>query len=492
MKTHSRNFIGKLFFVLFLIAFTSCTFKSSYLDKPALSESEIALGEGSYELKIHINRQQSALHGAESDPMKTIKNLLFVFYSCPEDTEKSEVVSSQKVTFNESLSTFVLKTNIQPNDYKLLVIANPTDIMRPLFLKGVKLLELDKALEAPGSGFLHYVAGGNNQVSDIAMSNDQGLMTLSKSDFTIAGTSQETVTPIQVKLSPMLARLMVVGNPTCRIGTLSGSGQFVSNGIAKSVFLMRKLALLSNGKQEKSGDSSTFSDRYAYGEDYETADPTKATTFSRSFLASQKKLSWHNISKDVTEKYYSESFVYRKETTVRPAAYVKGALPHIVVKYRITPTGLTLKENEGWVAFGGKYYSETAFKALLSSPDLKNKNPELYKTKIAIEKENPDFFKTFDHGYSYKGIDFYYQSENYYVIFIRHFGNELAPHANSYGRYGLVRNNEYIIKVNEISTFGASNFIDLKDNMTPMEILHSSKIGIQTVPYHSRTQEEVL
>ncbi len=492
MKMHLRIYGSKLLFVLFLMALTSCTLKNGYLDKPELSESEIAFGDGSYELKFCIEKQQSALRAAESDPMKTIKELLFVFYSSPETAEKAEVVYSQMVTFNESLSTFVLKTNILPDNYKLLVIANPTDIMRPLFLKGVKLSELDKALEASGVGFLHYAAGSNNVVSDIAMSNDQGLIPLSKSNFTAAGASQDAITPIYVKLTPMLARLIVIGNPTCQVGTLAGCGQFVSNGIAKSVFLMRKPALLSNGKEEKSGDVSTFAERYAYGPDYETAKPTDATTISRSFLASLNNLSWHDILNDAPEKYYSNSFVYRKETTVRPGAYVKGALPHIVIKYRIIPNGLTLNANEGWVTFRGKHYSETAFKALLSAPDLPKKNPELYQTKIAIEKETPNFFKTFDRGYSRNGIDFYYRSENYYVIFIRHFGNDLAPNADSYGRYGLVRNNEYIIKVNGISTFGATEFIDLKDDMTPVGILLSSKIGINTVPYYSRKQEEVL
>ena len=144
-----------------------------------------------------------------------------------------------------------------------------------------------------------------------------------------------------------------------------------------------------------------------------------------------------------------------------------------------------LAPDEGWIRYKGGAMKESVFAALVQEV-LKNvdayNNPvdgmpssflEALKQGLK-DPEKKGLLTARSAAFTINGIQFYHHSYNYYFLPIRHFGQTEAPLWNSFGRYGVVRNNEYAIHLNTILGYGSNLF---PDKLTSERIAEKSSLS---------------
>ena len=89
-------------------------------------------------------------------------------------------------------------------------------------------------------------------------------------------------------------------------------------------------------------------------------------------------------------------------------------------------------------------------------------------------------------AYSSNGINFYKDGVNYYTVQLRHFTNDQLGNS-TYGRYGVVRNNVYILTIKSLSGVGTP-IVDVP-GPKPNDGETSISADIQVLPWQIREQE---
>jgi len=73
---------------------------------------------------------------------------------------------------------------------------------------------------------------------------------------------------------------------------------------------------------------------------------------------------------------------------------------------------------------------------------------------IKIEQNGPDLTVSTKAAGEIHGVKFFKDGMNYYRVPVRHFSDVQSPDADSYGRYGVVRNNTYVMRLDAINGLG--------------------------------------
>ncbi len=419
----------------------------------------------------------------EDNPMNRIQTLSLLFYDATTNTLES--IRELSVNTKQDLSSIV--TKVSPKDYKLVVLANPSEEVKAITRIGTPLSTLNEAQEL-GVNHLY-----NKEHNTILMSNAQGAVTVTRDKFLRSGAPTDPSNRISLSLEPALARVIVYGNPSLRMGTKgSQEAKYQVHNVLKKVTILRQLNKLSNGIEEQANDNSDRSLRYAKSYPWDnwqqsTSISEVATRDTEKSSASAMKLLITPSLEDVTTETLNSILAYHKEIALPSQAFVKGATPYVLIAYPYIPTGLTLSADEGWLSYKGKYYTEGSVRALLASASQANK-PENIALKEALERNNI----TAAHlsaGFSTDGINFYHKAYNYYAVFIKHFGDNTEA---NYGKYGLVRGNEYRIKITEVGSQGSPIPILYHNNLEPIQEVEQSNIAVSIVDVTRRTQESEL
>lgn len=466
-------------FTVFLIAISSCNKEDRFASIP--EKGNIDDSPSGHYINIEIRNALSVLRNSEEvDPMKKIEKLLFVFYADnPEKVVYRYACSAKDIV--DSNVTLRLK----PDDYKLLVVANPIPSVYSLMQKDAPLQAVQTEIKGLTKEFMN--KNSENQVETIMMSNDQGLLSVSKSNF-YKEEREDTVEPVKVALAPVLARVLVTGAPTVQNGKIRGNGHYVINTLSQSIFLMRRMALLKDGEQEIANDGSKTADRYAYSPGYDKISPDSDIPISS--IGDGAKAPWVQILPDKQNitQLHSDYRVYAKETAVNPDAVFRCVTPNVILKIQYIPESLDLKESEGWFKFEGCCYGEEQFKKMILEKNFAEKYPSLSKTVDLIRKENGVDFQKLDKGLDLHGLKFYYRSENYYVIFINHFSYGKPEKNKTYGRYGVIRNNQYILNLKQIQGEGEPVFINLKNDRSSIleSVKNKVEIAVQDLGSHEQ------
>ncbi len=418
-----------------------------------------------------------------SDPMLSAEKLRFLFYK---GEAGSEVVAQivEKIFTSSMKDGFQLK--LVPDDYKLVVLANPSQKLLELTAAGSPLTKLTEAQPISTLNFLNI----EGESFTIPMANEQGVIEVHKSDFHATNTIASGLPVTEVQLESMLARVLVFGTPEIN-GTqpVGLEPKFLINNMASSVAPLRPLHKLRTGENEQVGDNSAKADRYAFStlwEQWASSTPTNTELIGsypkKAFAVNDN---WAPMKKTVAEYetiLNKQRPLYVKETTLPPTAYLQGLAPCVIIKYPYAPKGITLNGQEGWLSYEGRYYTETKAKELLASSES-----SALKTALTTAGITSD---SFSEAFSKSGINFYYQSYNYYVVYIRHFAE--ATEKNAYGRYGVVRGNEYRIEIKSIQDAGTPLAPELKGNISPIAELESKGMQVKISELVTRSQEASL
>lgn len=116
----------------------------------------------------------------------------------------------------------------------------------------------------------------------------------------------------------------------------------------------------------------------------------------------------------------------------------------------------------------------------------RSKDPQLMEA-IRLNNINESSFSN-SQGFDKGGIKFYYQGYSYYSVFIKHFGD---PNKR-YGFYGLVRGNEYHIRLLKINDPGSPTPLVYTNNMNPISEEQSSALKLQVSTLNVRNQDVEL
>ncbi len=421
----------------------------------------------------------------EVDPMLTAEKLRFLFYKGEAGSETLAQVIERSFT-NTMQDGFQLK--LIPDDYKLVVIANPSAKLEELTSLGASLTNLIEAKKLATTGFM----SPNNDKVEISMANEQGVVTVQKSDFHPTKTLTTGLTATEVRLEPMLARVLVFGQPELNGSQPTGlKAQYLINNLASSVAPLRPFNKLSSNTMEQSGDNSAKTERYASStlwtkwENNVPTDTELINSFTKELFAKSTLWTEMQISIDAYKPLLSKTFqLYAKETTLPSKAYLKGLTPCVVIKYPFVPKGLNTNGTEGWLSYNGHLYTETEAKNILKATDNQANPLKVAMTTAGITEQS------FNEGFSKDGIKFYHQSYNYYVVYIRHFAN--AKEKDAYGRYGIVRANEYQIEIKSIQDAGLPIAPIMKGNLEPVPEHESKGLKVIISELTHRNQEVSL
>ncbi len=474
--------------MLIAVGHLSCSKGSQelVLDPPSPQteqKSELRLG-------ISLPNEVTLRADADADPMQRVRSLRLVFYGAT--SEAVEYVQDIPVSSRDQLSD--IRLMLASADYKLVAIANANDRLSQMTAKGSPLSLLSTA-QRLRTDFLSETVDGKLYIS---MFNDQGPIAISSTQhFSSTGAGASVV---RLTVEPTLTRIVVYGEPELANGGKGNAKpRFLTIGTRREGFVMRQLANLSTGQMESQGDQSDRSQRYAKSPNWLEWEQQAPTTSSAIFTleperyAEQKWSYVLNRREQLSEPVDNDGIpeidkvsYYRTENTLPENAFLKSLTPAVIVEYPFIPRELVgqLSSNEGWLRYKGRVYRQTAVvDALGSSGVIDNALVEIVSVLRATGITSESFTKPF----SISGVDFHYRGLSYYTVYIKHFPS--ATSERPYGRYGIVRGNEYRIRLTRIVDSGSPTPPVMRDNMAPIGETRTSAMAVDVTVPTVREQE---
>ncbi len=494
-------FLLPLFFILF-----SCNREKNKVEiigmDPSMFKEVPKDKEGYLKISIKNNSVNFREGGVIKSVFGNIESLTFLFFDGNEASSNLVEVKDFKLESTDLENLPPIR--LLKGKYYLLCIANKTSSFDNLFQKGKTFEEIIKTPHRFSiSNFLHLKGG---KVFSSMMSNKGGLKLIEESDFS---NELATASPVELELESMIASLNL-DNSKLKIEDNSGvkliqsdfpSGFTVVN-VAKSVYLLRHTRLSTSSKVVKADNQTEeLEDQYAYVSGYEeiaTAGNAEIVkTLKSDYIANfatNKDLYEHLKSASFTDP--KDNFYYIKESTIPYNYYWQSLVPHIVVAYALAPKSLDVTPNKGWISYKNSYMKEEDFVEFVENLK-KDQNAPLNLSmqegfrEILLRNLNRKELTEMNAPFSIDGIKFYYKSLNYYAWPIRHFNNTDAPNLKSFGRYGLVRNTEYFIKVKSISWLGDNMPLNLANKDEELVERAPIRFSIKVVPADEKEQEVI-
>lgn len=470
MAHNFKHLFAGLSFVSLLIGGVSCSKEAGNRLLITPKHEEVIPKESLGYLGLSILSPNSVvLRSSNDEPMTTVKHLMFLFYDKEHETLRD--LQETNISSTSQLNNIVVR--IKPGDYKLVVIANATEKIRSFVNLGSPISKLTTPQTLRSNDL--YVGG-----QSMVMSNEQGPISIDKSQFQNDANSLQS---ISVSIEPTLARVLVYGTPQLRAGQKGHQpAKYIVNNLPKDVSILRQLNKLSNGTMEVYNDQSERSLRYAKSANWDAWSATKPSNTESIGTLPVNSLKASDLGYTITSTAENgrEHPIYAKESTLPEQAFLQGIAPYVLIAYPYIPQGLTLQDNEGWVSYNGAFHRESEVKKLLNAPDGSQLSEALRTNSIQASH----FDKK--EGFSIGGINFYYQGYSYYTVFIKHF---VGSSESKYGRYGLVRGNEYHIKLLSINNPGSPTPISYAGNLDPIVERSNATLSVQVSAVTERNQD---
>ncbi|GAD06442.1 fimbria major subunit [Porphyromonas crevioricanis] len=444
-------------------------------------------------LHLEIGSNLSPLRSDPEDPMQKILSLSIAFFDA--NTGKLEFLKELSPAELPSVTVAIPKGR-----YKVVAIANPVPKYEAMLTLGSPLSALTSE---PMSGVtvdkLAYTDKKDiSRLLAIPMLNDQGPVEVLPEQFvqTREGTGEQTV---NIRLEPVLARVVVYGKPQIEGGSIKEDGSeyrscYMISGLYKKIYPMRMPDKLDGGEtKEEAGDQSDPQRRYARCPGFDDGSMEGAPlSDSFGFIPTEsmaKGLYAPDVQPDLSKRFDLSLLAYSRESTMKPDAYFRGGTPFALIRYHYLPASLSFTPggDYSWVGFGSRCMLLSEFKSYVEKVE-KGKSIPVPGLAEAIRKVRAS--REFDYtcAFEQEGIRYYHKAANYYLVYIRHFGDEQAPGKRSYGRYGIVRNNEYRIKVNKISGPGMAVVPNLAGNASRLD--EGSFVGMKMTVNATNIREQ--
>lgn len=433
----------------------------------------------SISLKIRIGETNPGTRAGEQDPEKKISSIRIVLYD--KASGKAEyswdlhatninIADGSIIPFHggdvsenptQPTETFFVSKarEVKRGDYYMLVVANPSQELIGVTKEGT------------------YVSGIRGVLSDmtpaqfigpdgeIQMANHQGLVEV-RADRDFWDTELEAQDhPVFVAIERSLAKIVVMSYNIQFPGSAYVSNLMWNVDIVnKHTYWLRHMAEKADGLPERYLDT----DR----ENFYAVDPNYSGFSVNNGTGDQEKEALKNalpdqfayIAEDEVEMYALDdmgSTVYVTENTMEAAEQRRDVTTRIVISGTYYPNGPTDDD--------GHFY--TYNNMVITASEMAGYAYDTYTIPEQYAGLADVIDKMWDQGFDFDspgaetnkafsvdGLNFYKFGKVYYIVLVRHFNDAQKPVFMSYGRYGVVRNNAYEVKILSIAGPGSPVF----------------------------------
>lgn len=471
MKSTAKILFGGLFVGVLLLA---CHTSSPNKGKTTTSSADSAY------ISFSLDCPQGVLRDGSEDPIHQVRCLsLYIFDG---DKPESKLFGIKKLEGNMASPTPI---KLVRKECYILSFVNVTETLERKLQGYTQFKDFREAIKGDIAYLADLEGGKFRSVTMSPVNSAPCHVTEDQFSETIEGLVGKT--PCKLEVEPMLARVFAYGTPrvaNSEVLLLDGEIGF------RTIYFSQEFDLIRRTKLE--GEEQPLAQDYAYSPGYEALRDQEASSLTAEFIgkyrvAPNPVLFYAPVGKERNSADLSDKKLYVKETTCPPNQYLVSLVPHIIVRAKVVPKILKdgLAPGEGWIRYKGGVMKESVFAALVQEV-LKNvdayNNPvdgmpssflEALKQGLKDSKKK-GLITARKASFTINEIQFYHQSYNYYLLPIRHFGQTEAPLWNSFGRYGVVRNNEYAIHLKTILGFGSNLF---PDKLTADRIAEKSSLS---------------
>ena len=431
-------------------------------------------------ISFSLDCPQGVLRDGSEDPIHQVRCLsLYIFDG---DKPESKLFGIKKLEGNMASPTPI---KLIRKECYILSFVNVTETLERKLQGYTQLKDFRDAIK----GDISYLADvDGSRIHSIAMSPVNSApyhVTEDQFSETIEGLGEKPACKLEVE--PMLARVFAYGMPQVANSEVLLLDEEIG---FRTIYFSQGFDLIRRTKLE--GEEQPLAKDYAYSPGYEALRDQAPGSMTAEFIgkyrvAPNPVLFYAPVGKDRSSADLFDKKLYVKETTCPPNHFLVSLIPHIVVRAKVVPKSLKdqLGTEEGWIRYKGGAMRESTFTSLVQEV---LKNIDAYDKPVngmpsgfleALKQGLKDSKKkglitVRKASFTINEIQFYHQSYNYYLLPIRHFGQTEAPLWNSFGRYGVVRNNEYAIHLNTILGFGSNLF---PDKLTTDRIAEKSSLS---------------
>lgn len=431
-------------------------------------------------ISFSLDCPQGVLRDGSEDPIHQVRCLsLYIFDG---DKPESKLFGIKKLEGNMASPTPI---KLVRKECYILSFVNVTETLERKLQGYTQLKDFREAIK----GDISYLADvDGSRIHSVVMSPVSSTpchVTEDQFSETIEGLGGKPACKLEVE--PMLARVFAYGTPRVANSEVLLLDEEIG---FRTIYFSQEFDLIRRTKLE--GEEQPLAKDYAYSPGYEALRDQVASSLTAEFIgkyrvAPNPVLFYAPVGKERNSADLSDKKLYVKETTCPPNHFLVSLIPHIVVRAKVVPKSLKdqLGTEEGWIRYKGGAMRESAFASLVQEV-LKNMDAydkpvngmpsgflEALKQGLKDSKKK-GLITARKASFTINEIQFYHQSYNYYLLPIRHFGQTEAPLWNSFGRYGVVRNNEYAIHLKTILGFGSNLF---PDKLTTDRIAEKSSLS---------------
>ena len=265
-------------------------------------------------------------------------------------------------------------------------------------------------------------------------------------------------------------------------------------------------ATAGSGNRFFGNDAAFYRVYWSKDPNYDSKDGTNLSTYGPN---NYNTISWTNIDNSGTASG-SEHPQYCLENTTSESNMLETELTGVLFKAKFTPDGATDGSNFFMLANKSEIYTEENFvnlvNTILGASTIASISGEggTYTTKetvatwLNISEDNAQ--KLLDDSRIGGNIKFYKGGVCYYYsAFIKHFGDDLTPFtsgtytaADHLGRYGVVRNNWYELKITKVTGPGSPEIPEPDDEKTPDDTESWIRCAINVLSWAKRSQDVEL
>lgn len=401
---------------------------------------------------------------------------------------------------------FITKAQkVKKQDYKLLVVLNPTDKI--------------KAATAVGQGISAFDAAQEESVDNLTnsdgfvMSNASGLIDIPSTSINFKDNATAAVAlPVALNVERAVAKIAVFFNGSDATSVSKPTGVTISDikwGVDitnKKTFWRRHLTFkVSNNQTGTKGDMETVDDYTSTGRQFLYAEDPNFKKETTPLWPDQNFKSKIEPDKDLNPQgeLSSDNHIFKKYEYVLENTMEEGnkemtqeVTTRVNIRLKYQPNS-TLTGS--FYRYGGSLLiSETAMNSYAANPKSIPSSVEYAGLANAIN-DSKDRGHNFDESqaYGYKldentnsgkehgRLDFYKDGQAYYVVPIRHFNNTNQPKQLGWGRFGVVRNNVYKLTLNSVKKLGEPEIPNTPD---PDDEDNYLSVQINVAPWFVREQ----
>ncbi len=397
-------------------------------------------------------------------------------------------ITSIDVLGGQFASPFVLKArSFKKEDLEVLVLLNPTEKVKAVTNKG----NTKSQFEAVATESVNNLASSEG----IFMCNASGYTKTTDANW--KRTQQEAEAPgapVSVRVERSVAKIFVSPKAETAIPAENGTATMRMFGldiINKKIYWMRRpgQCIVSVGTittpASLGTENPTTPAYYQYA-----IDPNMGT-----FNSSDHSQFWYYNEEGMfstsTGGFDDDKGLYVTENTMTEESQRGFSTTRILFNIQYLPASLTFNNTDkSWANYKGKLMTLNELKEKIASStsqtDEEMEMPEGFKKDMGTLGIS-DFTRSFEKN----NLKFYYNGENYYTTYIRHFDDGKQPMKMAYGRYGVVRNHAYKIEIAKIWGPGSPLPPQPEDEPNDQEKQYIA-VNILVSPWTIRKQTDII